>query len=943
MKRLIGYLTLGVSLLGAVAVGVSPAILSTKGNSDYSFSNKYVFKISEKRTSNDFSYGTGNGLIETGEEEQSALSYTMDIVKSKLSNANISNYKLETLSNDTFSLTFKDMNGISEDIISYLTYSNSLMAASYDWNYSLGYTVSDLNSGVDLKDNSFFVPGSANVQYRDSYPYVVVKLADPEEFQTMIDGIKDSDGKGGSASVSVRAVKKAEGEEETDNRTDAKKVLYVLNNWLNGFTLESLLSGSNKYLDNNNFSNYVVTYFDVSKPSSFYWDYDTSLSSEDQKKATHEYIYFGNYNLGAINGESGINVSTSYSVYNTLESDPTKAHQKASLFAHKFNSQYLKYDLTVINESQISDSTNTVSPFIEYLTRAGSIQMSSLLIGSLVIVALVFGLFIFKFRVAGILPAILTVGNTLAAFGISNYLGNEFNLGTVLGLLVVTVMSFIGFAWWLEKVKNEAYLGKNLKKAYQETNKNTWLFLLDLSVIGLVIGLVCYLIPNQIANSIGSTLLIGSFVNALTNGIIFRGFEWFLYNSNLASKHPALIGVSKKLVPDLSKDEQPKFFDGFKKKTNKKGVIAVAGVAGILLIASIVGMIVFGNINGNIYNIPTNQQNTQGIIQLNVNSVSDDFNVDSRTVQIEEALTHFYTDQAGTKAAFSKATVTNFYYTYQAEETSTIRNREYYWVIDFGKVYDVTNEATNTLYYKNSSTEFSGNFKTVLNNGLNNDIGTEYEVTLSQSYLVSDDFNNQYVLYISLISVGILFAYFLLRFGPSKALSALVIGSAVLAIVPGIFVLVRASVTSTLSFGLIPLIALVFILFDLFFTSERQAYKENRRELSDLAKREERYSEVTNLTQYSVLYMMVGFIFVFGGMLFTKSIPVTNITMIIVGMFLAMFFIKVLQLPSEMLLTKGFNAIKERIKLPRKDKGNKPKSSKVDDGPQEAIFVGIND
>ena len=63
MKRFAGYLSLCVSVVTAVLVGVVPTILGTNGSGDYSSSNKYVFKVSNKQvSSSEFSDGTNNGL-----------------------------------------------------------------------------------------------------------------------------------------------------------------------------------------------------------------------------------------------------------------------------------------------------------------------------------------------------------------------------------------------------------------------------------------------------------------------------------------------------------------------------------------------------------------------------------------------------------------------------------------------------------------------------------------------------------------------------------------------------------------------------------------------------------------------------------------------------------------------------------------------------------------
>ena len=188
MKRFTGYISLCVSLLGAALVGVVPTILGINGNGDYSSSKNYVFKISNKRTTNDFSNGTENGkLFESDDETATAMDYVLNNVKSKLSTVNISEYKLETIGNDSFQLTFKDNANDYDDVVSYLTFSNSLALGTYEGSFQMGYQVTDLegNNG-SLDDNTFFKFGSAKVEYRNNYPYVVLQLSKPETFKEKI-------------------------------------------------------------------------------------------------------------------------------------------------------------------------------------------------------------------------------------------------------------------------------------------------------------------------------------------------------------------------------------------------------------------------------------------------------------------------------------------------------------------------------------------------------------------------------------------------------------------------------------------------------------------------------------------------------------------------------------------------------------------------------------
>ena len=182
--------------------------------------------------------------------------------------------------------------------------------------------------------------------------------------------------------------------------------------------------------------------------------------------------------------------------------------------------------------------TNTVSPFKEYLKRAGSVNLSTLLISTIIAAIIVFLFLILHYGAAGILSFALSLGNVIGSLALFNFLGNEFNIGTIIGLFGVALITLITTIQFMHKAKEEVYAGKALKKAYQESGKkNTWL-LLDVSVITVILGLTCYLIQNANLIAFGGITIIGAIINVLLSGIVFRGFSWFLYNSDFASKHP---------------------------------------------------------------------------------------------------------------------------------------------------------------------------------------------------------------------------------------------------------------------------------------------------------------------------------------------------------------------------------------------------------------------
>ena len=963
MKRFVGYISMCASILTAVLVGVAPTILGVNGNSDFSTSKNYVFKISKRIINNDFSSGTQEEAI-SPDPNKTPLQYVTETFKTRLDSAEISEYKLETIGEDKISLTFKDSLRDYDDVISYLTFSNSFLIKNYDESLTLGRNAEEVFN--DSQTPVLFKEGSARVEYKDGYPYVVVGLDDPKKFKETVTSVKESTGENApSSSISPWTDKisrqdeapstgdgtEGDGETEEVTKTDPKKVLFVLNDWLKGFDLSDILGNTVASINEENFKDHVVTYFDVNKPESFFWNYDASLSEEEQKEKEYSEVYFQFYDLGAINGgDTPLDVTTSYQFYNTKTTDDRLAFKKASLFANKINSSSLSYQLTVINKSQVEGNHNIVPPFVEFIQQAGNINFSSTVLISTAVAIVICTLFLLlNYGLSGLMGAITTLGNVVAALGVYNILGNEFNIGTILGLFAVTLISTFISAIWLHKAKNEVYAGKNLKKAYQEADKKFYSSLLDFSVIGAIVGLTCYLIPNAILSSFGVVTLLGSAFGIVTNLIITRGANWFLYNSNFAQNHLKLFSVDTKVAADITKDVKSTYLESFKKRT-PKGKFKITGiVASVLLLASICGLTTYQLISGNIYNSATNEVNTKVVVTYNVNNASSDYDMEAVAIKIESAIEDISTDAEKKNKAFKKdAVASNYYaysYSYGATVDTLIKNKEYYFVIDLGKIVDITSE--EELYYTTSTATEAGkmSLKNALSQAIQIDaaLGENYIINLEQTYDVVDDFINLYVLIASSISLGVVALYFLFRFGAARTLSGILIAGGTLTSVAGIFSLIRGPFPSEISLGLLILGILTYIILSVYYNGEKQFYKENRRKLETLEERETQFDYINNLSYNFVLTTTAIVAFMVMSFFFTDVFSVYTLALILLGMIIVCIFTKSLSLPLEMYFSNTFDRIKTRRGQNKKDKKKNKKVKNDDDGPQEAIFIGIND
>lgn len=135
----------------------------------------------------------------------------------------------------------------------------------------------------------------------------------------------------------------------------------------------------------------------------------------------------------------------------------------------------MKYDVTLINQSQVDNNENIVSPFIEYIKRAGMVQFSTVLICTIIAVVIVSLFVLLNYGLPGLLGLIVSGANVVGSLYLFNFLGNEFNIGTILGLFAVAALSILGVTIWLHCTKEDIYLGKNLKKHIKMQTRRLYL------------------------------------------------------------------------------------------------------------------------------------------------------------------------------------------------------------------------------------------------------------------------------------------------------------------------------------------------------------------------------------------------------------------------------------------------------------------------------------
>ena len=997
MKKLIAYITLGVSVLATVAIGVIPTIKNINGDIDYSSSRKYVYKISDRVVdatyANDLSQDSYNVLSD--EDKQDVLDNVVETFQDRLQDVQVTDYSISTVGYDTIEVTFKTDYELYDDVANLLTFSWSFMASTYgsETNLMLGDTADTVNANiatdeeaasvdyadyVDLgvsgdSDARFISPGNAEVEYSNGYPYVVIELENPEGFKELYeqaiegldteeeteedttedttdtteitDATTDSTSKAnrntlnsGTTDVDTEETDETEdgeeSEEEVEETADENKI-FILNNWLSNLDLEDFLTNTGTdTIQPSDVKDYVLFALDCSSPSNLFWDYDASDDDE-----TYEEIYFGGYELNSEDGGS---------YYGSSSTDDAIAYRKALVWAAMFNATTYKYQITIINEGGENAYTAHVDPQIEYIVRTQEITFSTILIAGIISIVILFVFMGLFFGLTGIMGATSISATLLITLGLFNALTVDFGLGAILGLLAVSALCVFTVATYYRKIRNECYLGKTLKKAYLDGGKKSFWYTLDFSVVGFAIGLIAYLVPSSATLAIGCCLLIGSVLNFAINGGLLRLVSYLVYTSSYVSKHPKLIAIDQKFIPNLLNEEKPTYFDTYKAKTPQLSKKVYSIVGAVLLVASIIGLIVFQSVSGNIYAEDTSAQTTIYSTQLVVNNPTDndENTVENQLLSFKRTLTTIYDEEGNSFFGISYDNAENIeveYYYYEYINSGG-EYHIYTYNIDLGGIYDQDDTSiTYTYTYGTTQSQDTSilNILNILSEGIlpgesrsNGELKNSYEVSNSTAGL--------YTLITISISLGVVAVYFAFRFGIARALVSILLVGGTVVISVGIFSLMRAAVNPVATYGAIFIALILYLIINAFFIAEKETLNDNKKEL--LANREARYDAyewAINIAGTSVFMDLIVVLFPVIALFFASGVENIMLLMILIGAVAGFMFIKILQQPYEFTIENTETTLKNSFKPIKKER--KRLYIQDDDGPTESIYPGIND
>ena len=899
MRRLWAYIIVVFTAIIAVFASFPAIIRGTATNGEYEQRREFTFQLVERDPAELDDDETPKTLTDNSARE------IAEIMESRLVQSKITSYDISTSGNDIITVSFSaDSEQSYQQTVTYLAFSGS---------FALVNVNDDIVAGKD------FLRGKAYTkEYKvNEYPTVIIPVkTDSTDYETLIQGAKDNP---------VTKDSDEEGEEGTEVAR-----LYLLYNWVKGETYQSL-SDAGK-LDSK-----TLLQIDF-EPN----DEETGLYYDSNKNSFSRVCGFQDANG---NGTAD-------------PSEVSAAYAQADYLVNLFSASAYDFEIKCIRGLDSQYAVYLEPKVEEFLFNNKLVWNRTLtaVIAGILIVTLLLAVF---YKVGAVSVATTTLTSLFFAILVMAKTGLEYNALAVVGLVAVALVSLVSGIIYLNKIKDDAYKGHTLKKANTEASKKSLLPIIDIHIVSVVIGVMCYILGGATLRTFSAIMGIGSIISLVINTLGLKGLMWLCTNATALNGRYDLFGIKKEKVPDHMAEEKQTFYGQYTGKDFTKHKKSVGILASIAFVGAIAGMVAAGVLRGGeLFKKPTSQSlgseiyiqnrilqlddNTSPLNDTTLETILDSIILQkSADTPIDQAddttyvVLNSYVDEkilftTGETKIEEGGVTKNFTYTYYKLTLNTaLKGTETAQIL----TYVTTDSTLNEIFesYFDETSMFSG---------------TENNMTLKAVNTVVTQVNPRWdkILIATAVSVGILTLYLMLRYRLSRGLVSIVFPVFSSAITLGIMLLLNFVIAIPANaYIAVPLIAMFAYFLEIhFFNKERELLLDDKVKDNSVEHRQEVATRALGIAYTPILVTAVVGIYVlinfFG---FGTANMSSGYVAAFVGAIIALGLISVLIVPFCNALFKLFS----KVKIERKPRQNKKKNKPVHKSaePEEAIFIGIND
>jgi len=906
MRRLWANILIACAGIVTVFAATPSTINKIDTNGDFKTQRQFTFQLSQKE---DIDGGYGKEIEANSAEEMAK------VMEDRLIASKISAYSISTSGNDLVTVTFAaDSDDVYSQITTYLTFSGS---------FALVNSQNDLVKGEDfLNGNAYKLDVTVN-----EYPTVIIPIkTDSSDFQNLVTKARENPD-------ATESTEEGEEAEETAN-------IYLLYNYVEGDLYDILKERGT--LEEKIF----LTFNAISDEKLYY-----NGSNSDGKANFSQVCGFSDSNG---NGYADpVEVSAAFS--------------QADFLVNLLNAKSLDYDVKLIRGGGTTDEDKIwVAPNVESIKSYSKIQFNATLISTVVAIVVIALLLVVFFRLGAMNIMATTIVSTFLTLLFVTLIGIEYNTLSTIAYVTVAVVSLISGIIYCNKLKDEAYRGRTLKKANAEASKKSLLPIVDVHVVAIIIGVMIFLLGGTALHGLASIITLGSLVSLIFNTLGLKGLMWLATNATGLTGKYQVFGINPENVPNHMADEKQRYFGEYADKdfTKKKKSVSIAST--VAFVVALAGIVVSASLNsGNLFKQASNKiTGSELLVTTKYQQVKDD----DKTSLTNEKINNMLKDILVFEEGESLGTILpDDPHRLSAYVSGNIIDVESF-VVSTVKYEDEQQNTYVTTYFNiplkqyldgekyqamfESMPMYTGSLNDILEYAFeyNPDVVSSKEdasISLNSVMKVSNQASPdwQKMSLSVFIAILILTIYFILRYRLSRGLAMLVYPFVSAGVAIGLFALLSLCglALPTNIVATMPLIILAtYIFMILIANKERDILLEDKVKDNTIEHRNETSKRAVGMVMSAILafvaiivYLIINF---FG---FAPSVNSFAYLAALIGVLVALGSVVYTYVPLSCLLFKWFSGVNVNRK-PRKRKQNTQVVKKSAE-PEEAIFIGIND
>ncbi|HAO60639.1 MAG: preprotein translocase subunit SecD [Firmicutes bacterium GWF2_51_9] len=258
------------------------------------------------------------------------------------------------------------------------------------------------------------------------------------------------------------------------------------------------------------------------------------------------------------------------------------------------------------------------------------------------------------YRLPGIISAIMLMLYVFFVMLVYNTMGGVFTLPGIAALVLGVGMTVDANVITFERIKDELYLGRSVRKAFEEGHQLAWWTIFDSQFTIFISAVIMYMFGTGAVKGFATMLMVTIFGTLLINVFFVKFLLGLLVKSTLLDKKPTWFAVRAKDLPDISKGEEPRYHGIFSK-------VDFVGVSKYFITASIV-VLVGGLLVGGFNFVKGDDFMNLGI----------DFTSGTKITVLSDTVL----DEATLKADFAELGIENFQLQFSGDKIANITTKE---------------------------------------------------------------------------------------------------------------------------------------------------------------------------------------------------------------------------------------------------------------------------